>query len=102
MSISALIDTGASGSVLKSGIAAGLGLSPLRYQDVDTPTSSGYLCPVYYVRLSFSSLGFYFEGAVLETPLIGGQSIDCLIGRDILAAGLLVYNGTDNSFSFSL
>jgi hypothetical protein len=101
VSISALIDTGASVSALKTGVARDLGLHPVGVQYINTPTSQNVPCYTYFVRFVFGVLPLYFEGVVIETPL-AGQSIDCLIGRDILAAGLLVYNGVDNSFSFSL
>lgn len=99
--ISALIDTGASGSVIKTGILQDLGIHPIGSQHINTPTSQNVPCYTYFVQLIFGALPHYFEGVVLEAPL-AGQNIECLIGRDILASGLLVYNGTDNSFSFSL
>jgi len=35
---------------------------------------------------------------VIEAPL-EGQTISCLIGRDLLSRGMLVYNGIDSSFT---
>jgi hypothetical protein len=40
------------------------------------------------------------ETTVLEAPLLG-QHIQCLIGRDVLAHGVLVYIGYGNLFSLS-
>jgi len=40
---------------------------------------------------------------VIEVPLIGQTNIiDCLIGRDILRHGILIYIGYANAFSFSI
>ena len=41
-----------------------------------------------------------FETTVIETPL-QGQQIRCLIGRDVLSQGVLVYIGYSNLFSLS-
>ena len=40
------------------------------------------------------------NGTLLEAPL-QGQNIQCLIGRDVLAHGVLVYIGYQNLFSLS-
>jgi len=37
---------------------------------------------------------------VTEAPL-QGQNIQCLLGRDLLAYGLLVYNGPTNTFTLA-
>jgi hypothetical protein len=39
---------------------------------------------------------------VIEAPLIGQTNIDCIIGRDILNVGILIYIGYANTFSFSI
>ncbi len=75
-----MIDTGATGSVIQNGLAAQLGLKPA-------------------VRLLFPN-NVTFETTVIETPL-QGQQIRCLIGRDVLSQGVLVYIGYSNLFSLS-
>jgi hypothetical protein len=41
-----------------------------------------------------------FDAKVIEAPL-QGQHIQCLIGRDVLAHGVLIYIGYANQFSLS-
>ena len=97
--ITALIDTGASVTVLKTGIAQQLQLSPTGVERVSTPTSHNVPCETFSVIFVFP--GWNRGIVVFEAPL-EGQTIDCLIGRDMLAHGFFVYNGKDNHFSFTL
>ena len=53
----------------------------------------------YSVRLIFPS-NVIVEAIAIEAPL-KGQHIQCLIGRDVLAHGILVYTGYINQFSLS-
>ena len=95
----ALIDTGASVSVLRQGLAAQLGLNPIGVSYISTPSSTNIPCLRYVVRLVFPN-EFLVETTVVEVPL-EGQNIQCLIGRDILAQSVLVYIGYRNLFSLS-
>jgi predicted aspartyl protease len=100
LSIEALIDTGATATVLRAGLAASLGLQPVGTREVSTPTSEGHMADLYAIRLLFGGRHL-LELTVVELPL-AGQGVDCLIGRDILATGTLVYLGTEGVFSISL
>jgi hypothetical protein len=42
-----------------------------------------------------------FDIPVIEAPL-EGRSIDCLIGRDILARGVFIYLGSGDAFTFAI
>lgn len=95
----AMIDTGASGSVIRQGLAAQLGLNPIGLTYVTTPSSTNVPCYEYAVRLIFPN-NVIADVAVLEAPL-QGQNMQCLIGRDVLAHGVLVYIGYQNLFSLS-
>jgi len=105
MSIAAMIDTGASATVIKQGIAQQLGLHPVSQVEISTPSST-VICYKYLVTLVFPTfegapLGrITYEGVIIEAPMPGGN-IDCLIGRDILKHVIFVYTGPDDSFSFS-
>jgi predicted aspartyl protease len=96
----AMIDTGASGTVISKGIADKLGINPVGTALVNTPSSENVSCNQFDVQIllpeniSFSSI------VVIETPL-QGQHIQCLIGRDILQKGILIYTGYENSFTLS-
>ena len=53
------------------------------------------------MSLLFPNHGIAYEGVITAAPL-KGQNIDCLIGRDILSKGILIYIGYDNSFTLSI
>ena len=95
----AMIDTGATASVMQVGLAAQLGLNPVGVTYINTPSSTNVACYEYLVRLVFPN-NVLVETTVLEAPL-QGQHIQCLIGRDVLAHGVLVYIGYGNLFSLS-
>jgi hypothetical protein len=95
----AMIDTGATSSVIRQGLAAQLGLNPVGVTYVTTPSSTNVPCPEYLVRLVFPN-NVLFETTVIEAPL-QSQNIQCLIGRDVLAHAVLVYIGYGNLFSLS-
>ncbi len=98
--VRALIDTGASVSVMRQGIGVRLGLSPDAVRSVDTATSSHVFCEAYAVSFRFSP-EFAVDVTAVEMPL-HGQHIDCLIGRDILARGVFIYLGSGNAFALSI
>lgn len=94
-----MIDTGASGTVIQRGVASQLGLNPVGVTFITTPSSTNLRCYEYVVRLIFPN-NVLFETTAIEAPL-QGQHIQCLIGRNVLAHGVLIYIGYINSFSLS-
>ena len=94
-----MIDTGATVSVVQQGLPAQLGLELVGVTYINTPSSSNVACHKYLVRLMFPN-NILAETTILEAPL-EGQHIQCLIGRDVLAHGVLVYVGYSNFFSLS-
>jgi hypothetical protein len=99
VSLLAMIDTGASRSVIQQGLAAKLGLQPIGVVHINTPSHVNVPCYEYPLRLLFPS-NVIVEGVVIEAPL-QGQHIQCLIGRDVLQQGVLVYIGYTNQFTLS-
>lgn len=95
----AMIDTGATGTVIQEGLAARLGIHPVGITRISTPSSADVECNVYAVRIIFRQ-GVTAEATAIEAPL-QGQNIQCLIGRDILAHGVLVYIGYVNQYTLS-
>jgi hypothetical protein len=67
---------------------------------IDTATSSNVPCDRYRVRLLLSD-DVIFDIPVIEAPL-EGRSIDCLIGRDILARGVFIYLGSGDAFTLAI
>jgi len=95
----ALIDTGASGTVVREDIPSKLNLHPIGTTLITTPSSQNVKCFEYLMRILFQN------NVVIETPVIAtplqGQNIQCLIGRDVLRHGVFIYTGYVNSFTLS-
>ncbi len=100
IAIEAQIDTGAGSCAIQQGLAQQLNLKPVGQARLNTPTSLGVPADVYAVRLVFPDQSV-LELVVIEAPL-RGQSLQCLIGRDILAGGIFVYNGLQNEYTLVL
>jgi predicted aspartyl protease len=92
--LTALIDTGASSTVLKRGLPACLGLQPTSNAYVHTASSANVLCDEFAISLILPQ-GFKVRTTALELPL-NTQGIDCLIGRDVLAQCVMTYIGPEN------
>lgn len=96
----ALIDTGATSSVVSAGFVQQLGISPVGTTFINTPSSTNVRCLQYDVRMLLVNNVGIPSLIITEAPL-QGQHIQCLIGRDVLAHGVLIYTGYDNSFTLS-
>jgi len=99
VSVKGMIDTGATGSVIQPTIAQQLGLYPIGVVNISTPSSESIPCYQYSVRLIFPN-NVIVEAIAIEAPL-KGQQIQCLVGRDVLAHGVLIYTGYINQFTLS-
>jgi hypothetical protein len=99
--ITALIDTGASGTVIKEGIPRQLGLKPIGFTYITTASSQNKLCLQYDLAFLLPNINIAFGSIVTEVPL-QGQHIQCLIGRDFLSHAVLIYIGYNNSFTLSI
>jgi hypothetical protein len=104
--IRGLIDTGASCTAIDESAINSLGLVPTGSILVHTPSTgtTPQNCNQYDMSLWFVVAPGYHQ--ISQTiPVIGAdfsmQGIQALIGRDILANCLLVYNGQDGTFSLS-
>ena len=96
----AMIDTGATKTVIGKSIAAGLNLKPVGTSRIDTSSERGVACYNYLVSLVFPDDLVIKEMVVIGAPLLG-QHISCLIGRDVLAGAVFIYTGHANSFTLS-
>jgi predicted aspartyl protease len=92
VSVKALIDTGASSSVITPKVADQLNLVHTGYQKVSSVQDEQDR-PVYYGFIIFP-WGSGKEIPIVSCPL---KIIDCLIGRDILMHWYFTYNGIDGS-----
>ena len=94
----ALVDTGATRTVVREGICKKLNLIPRNRVLISTAGEPCY-ADEFDVAVFFPMLNIGFETIfVLEAPLTG-QNITCLIGRDLLSKGILFYNGFDNAYT---
>ena len=98
--LSAMIDTGASGTAISKGVFDKLEINPVGTVLINTPSSTNVSCNQFNVQIIFPNNVSISSIVVTEAPL-QGQHIQCLIGRDILQYGVLIYNGHDNSFTLS-
>lgn len=101
VSVRMLIDTGASISAIKKGIAAQLGLKPHGITKIATPSNGAFQCSLYDIDILFPVHHLVIGNVRVIEGIFEGQNIDGLIGRDILKLGLLVYTGYDNSFTIA-
>lgn len=90
--VKALVDTGASISVVIPRIAHDIGLIHTGYQKISS-VQDEQLQPVYFGAIAFS------WGRFKETPLVACplRNFDCLIGRDILSHWYLTYDGPNGT-----
>jgi predicted aspartyl protease len=92
VSVKALIDTGASGTVITPRVASQLSLVQTGFQKVSSVQDEQER-PVYYGFIIFP-WGSGKEIPIVSCPL---KNFDCLIGRDILLHWHFTYNGPDGS-----
>jgi hypothetical protein len=97
----AIIDTGAHTTVLNPELVHRLRISPVGTAPICTPsTTEPLICRRYHVNVYLSE-SFVIENVfAIEAPM-GGVPYQCLIGRDVLRLGTLLYEGTANTFTLT-
>lgn len=95
----AMIDTGATRTVVREDIVGQLNLNPVGVTLINTPSSANIQCYEYLMRLLFPN-NVIIQAVVIAAPL-QGQHIQCLIGRDVLHHGVFIYTGYINTFTLS-
>jgi len=96
----AMIDTGATGTVIREGLMQKLKIAPISTTYINTPSHVNQRCLQYHVQMIFSNNVGVQSLVITEAPL-QNQHIQCLIGRDILQQAVLIYIGYNNSFTLS-
>ena len=99
--VRALIDTGASTTVIAASLVPRLGLFPSGSKNILTPSCADHEAITYDISLYFPSHNMPFPHVCVIAAPLDGQGISCLIGRDILSRGLLIYEGYANRFILS-
>ncbi|MFA6209143.1 MAG: hypothetical protein WCT03_11235, partial [Candidatus Obscuribacterales bacterium] len=103
----ALIDTGASVSCVEDSVMSMLGVNPIGVQNVRGVAGQNQHS-VYPAKLVFPpNVGAFAFSSMVGVNLAGQGHAGlppfvALVGRDILMNGLLVYNGTNGSFTLAL
>ncbi len=95
----ALIDTGATRTVIQADIPARLALHPVGTTLVHSASNANVPCDEYLIKIVIQTAAIDVRVVAMT---LQGQAIQCLIGRDVLSLGVLVYTGPTNAFSFSL
>ncbi|HRQ76937.1 MAG TPA: hypothetical protein PK098_13570 [Phycisphaerales bacterium] len=101
--ISGLIDTGASCTCIDPQALSSLGLTATGSAPIQTPSTQGtpHICNQYDVSIRFPLPGMSYT--IYAIPIIeselASQGIQALIGRDVLAKSVLVYDGVLGTFS---
>jgi hypothetical protein len=105
--VTALVDTGASNTAVDPSVMKSLGLTPRRIAKTITPSTgaSPHKCHTYDVSLHVplgAATALFSKNAWEVTCLeLRHQGFEVLLGRDILADGILVYDGKFNTFSMA-
>jgi len=99
--VSALIDTGAQSTVINSAVAQQLNLRAVGSTAIHTATTTKPVrCREVHVNI-YLWHEFTIENLIaIEAPM-SGHPFQCVIGRDILSRGTLVYAGRENRFTLT-
>lgn len=101
----ALIDSGASCTCVDPSIIEQLGVTPSGSTQIHTPSTSGapVTCNQYDIGLILvhPKITYTFHAlAVIETKL-ASQGIHALLGRDVLAECLFIYDGASGNYTLA-
>ncbi len=97
----ALVDTGASHCCVDSAAVKGLGVQPVGIQKVNTPSGQEDQL-VYPVLINCAEGPFHYQtNTALASDHLAQQGIVALLGRDLLANVILIYDGPRGAFTLS-
>jgi hypothetical protein len=105
--VKALVDTGASNTVIDPTVVSRLELAPKRIAQTITPTTgtAPHKCFTYDVGLHIplATQGSFFSKAVWEVTCLElkHQGFEALLGRDLLAETILVFDGRAGTFAMA-
>jgi predicted aspartyl protease len=94
----ALIDTGATMTAVDSSVVTSLGINPVGVVPVGTaggPTKQ----PVYPIRLQIQGVGLVMNFSRVTGAPLQGMGLVALLGRDVLARMILIYDGPSSEYT---
>jgi len=102
--VRALVDTGASRTIVEKSVLDRLGLEPVGEEIVHTASTGGTPKRVgaYAVQLFFAGVPggrLAADLRVVEAEDLGGLGVEILLGRDVLSRLLLFFNGPEGRFT---
>ena len=96
-----MVDTGAQMTVISPDVVRDLGLKPVGVIPMITPTTAEPVqCRQFHLNVYLPQEITIENVLAAEAPLIG-HAFQCLIGRDVLAKGVLLYAGRQNEFTLT-
>jgi hypothetical protein len=105
--VKALVDTGASNTVVDQSVITALGLAPRRIAKTITPTTGAapHKCYTYDVSIHVplgTATSLFSKMAWEVTCLdLKHQGFEVILGRDVLAEGIFVYDGKAGTFAMA-
>jgi hypothetical protein len=103
--VRALIDTGASGTVVHEPSIAPLGLQPAGIANVHTPSTAGVSVPRFKYDVGLAVLDQRANFIIGNRPVVAtglsGTGIEALIGCVVLANCLFLYDGAAQTFTLA-
>ncbi len=96
----ALIDTGATMTAVDASVVTALGVNPVGVVPVGTaggPTSQ----PVYPIRLQIQGVGLGINFSRVTGAPLKSMNLVALLGRDVLARMILIYDGPSSEYTLS-
>ena len=97
-----LIDTGASSTCFDQDTAAKAALAIVDSGPMTSATHANEIVPIFAGRMTIQGLPVSIDATRAYGANLAPQGLVALIGRDILASCVLIYNGSDDSFSLSI
>ena len=98
----ALIDTGAYQTCIDRAAAETVGMAVIGSGRVTSATEVNAHAPIYAARIVVDGTPITINARSVYGLNLAPQGLVALIGRDVLAQCVLVYNGADDSFSLSI
>jgi predicted aspartyl protease len=95
MRIRAIVDTGSNRTLISNRVANKLGLEPRGKDEGATAASECYEATIFKIDFLIPDCKGIYDLEV-RSPHLDFKDFDCIIGRDVLSFGELVYKGNEN------